>query len=316
MKKTHYKSITITVGLICLMIVAVLLIALATKLAKGNGAYARVIGVFLIISLACLSLNPATTILDRPKEKVPSSYRKLIIGIVIATGAIVLLWFIVLFATNPGLIIRYSVGKRFEFGGSNEYPDQAAALVAANEARDEVARHLLITKLSVCATIIVAYFNLLVTRRFILKNKMVPIQVLLYVGAFLFYIWLFFFSISSKASVLTNEEYISKNYVRAIVEPTGGMSFLVNPLGITIALSGLAIYVIARFSSIWAIRRFKNEGLFDDKATTSDSNNIDTKENDKNDAKSRIEKLNELHSQGLITDEEYEKKKKDIIDSL
>lgn len=313
MKKTHYKSITITVGLICLMIVAILLIALATKLAKGNGAYARVIGVFLIISLACLSLNPATTILDRPKEKIPSSYRKLIIGIVIATGAIVLLWFIVLFATNPGLIIRYSVGKRFEFGGSNEYADQAAALVAANEARDEVARHLLITKLSVCATIIVAYFNLLVTRRFILKNRMVPIQVLLYVGAFLFYIWLFFFTISSKASVLTKKEYITKNYVRAIVEPTGGMSFLVNPLGITIALSGLAIYVIARFSSIWAIRRFKNEGLFDDKATSIDSKNNNE---DKTDAKSRIEKLKELHDQGLISDEDFEKKKKEIIDSI
>ena len=46
MKKTHYKSITITTGLICLMITAILLIALATKLAKGNAAYAKVVGVF------------------------------------------------------------------------------------------------------------------------------------------------------------------------------------------------------------------------------------------------------------------------------
>ena len=37
---------------------------------------------------------------------------------------------------------------------------------------------------------------------------------------------------------------------------------------------------------------------------------------DTNDVKARLQKLNELHDQGLISDEDYEKKKKDIIDSL
>ena len=325
MKKTHYKSITITTGLICLMITAILLIALATKLAKGNGAYARVVGVFLIIALACLSLNPATTILDRPKDKVPSTYRKLIIGIIIATGVIVLLWFIVLFATNPGLIVRYSVGKRFEVGtGSDDYADFAAATSAANEMASKIRGYLFITKLSTCATIIVAYTNLIVTRRFILKSRMVPIQVLLFVGAFLFYIWFFLFATSAHVLVNTTD-YVDKNYVRVIVEPSKAFNFIVNPLGFTIALSGLAIYVIARFSSIWAVRKFKNEGLYEESRlenkeepkAVQEVKNEEVKHNtDTNDVKARLQKLNELHDQGLISDEDYEKKKKDIIDSL
>ena len=324
MKKTHYKSITITTGLICLMITAILLIALATKLAKGNAAYAKVVGVFLIIALACLSLNPATTILDRPKDKVPASYRKLILGIIIATGVIVLLWFIVLFATNPGLIIRYTVGKRFEYGSGKEYADVAAATTAAYAAKDQVAKYLLITQLSVCATIIVAYMNLIVTRRFILKSRMIPIQVALYIGAFLFYIWFFIFAASAHTLVNTTD-YVSKNYVRVIVEPTGSMGFVVNPLGFTLAFSGLAIYVIARFSSIWAVRKFKNEGLYEESRlenkeepkAVQEVKNEEVKPNtDANDVKARLQKLNDLHEQGLINDEDYEKKKKDIIDSL
>ena len=146
MKRTHFKSITMTVGLICLMITAVLLISLATSLVKGNATYAKVIGIFIIATGACLSLNSATTILDRPKESVPSSYRKLVIGIVISTGIVVLLWLIVLFATNPGLIIRYLVGKRFEFGSGKEYADQAAAYNAAKSMASEVGKHLFIRR--------------------------------------------------------------------------------------------------------------------------------------------------------------------------
>lgn len=317
MKKTHYKSITITVGLICLMIVAILLIALATKLFKGNAAYAKTVGIFLIISLACLSLNPATTILDRPKDSVPNKYRKLVLGIIIATGVVVLLWLIVLFATDPGLIIRYSVGKRFKVGtGEGEFADKAAAYAAATAAIDKVRRHLIITQLSVCLTVIVAYFNLVVTRRYILKNRMIPIQVALYVGAFLFYIWFFIFAASAHAFVFDIDKY--DNYARAIVEPTGSMGIVVNPVGFTLMLSGLAIYIISIFSSMWAVRRFKNEGLYEERSSTADNKvqTSTTEKADNNDIKARLEKLNELHSQGLISDEEFENKKKEIIDSL
>ena len=325
MKKTHYKSITITVGLICLMISAILLIALATQLVKGNGVYARFVGIFLIVALACLSLNPATTILDRPKDKVPTKYRKLILGIIIATGVVVILWLIVLFATNPGMIIRYSVGKRFEVGtGEGKYETFEAALVGANEAASELKKYLFITQFATCCTVIVAFVNLIVTRRFILKNRMIPMQVALYFGAFLFYVWFFIFACSSHVLV-NSTDYVSKNYVRVIVEPTGSMGFIVNPLGFTLALSGLAIYFIARFSSIWAVRRFKNEGLYEDTRVQvlapnneAEKPNTEVKEtnNDTNDVKVRIEKIKELHEQGLITDEEFEQKKKDIIDSI
>ncbi len=319
MKKTHYKSITMTFGLICLMIVAVLLIALATQLAKGTAVFAKIVGIFIIASGACLSLSSATTILDRPKETVPKSYRKLILGIVIATGALVLLWLIVLFATNPGLIVRYLVGKRFEYGSTKDYATFEEALVAATEMKDKVNSHLIITQITIALTIVVAYFNLIVTRRFIFKNRMIPIQVLLYAGAFLFYVYLLLFTISAH-TIVNSTDYVSKNYVRVVINPTDTMAFLINPVGVFIAFSGLAIYIIATISSIWSVRRFKHEGLYDERAiTNNDNKTVETKvetSNDTDDIKSRIQKLNDLHDQGLISDEEYEKKKKDIIDSL
>lgn len=316
MKKTRYKSITITIGLISLMLVCILLIALATSLAKGNAVYAKVVGILLIISLSCLSLNTATTILDKPKETIPSNYRKLVLGIIIATGVVVLLWLIVLFATDPGLIVRYSVGKRFEFNSGDE-ASIALALQEANEVADKIRNHLLITQIATCVTIIVAYFNLIVTRRFIFKNRMVPIQVAMYVGAFLFYIWFFLFAASPYVKV---NDATGHSYHRVII--TSNLGIITSNLGITLALSGLAIYIISKISTIWAVRRFKNEGLYDEKAVVkgdikenNDSVSSNTNSNP-NDAKTRIEKLKELHEQGLISDEDFEKKKKEIIDSI
>ena len=316
MKRTHYKSITMTVGLISLMLVSVLLIALATQLAKGNALYAKFIGILLIIAGACLSLNTATTILDKPKETVPSKYRKFVIGIIIATGVVVILWLIVLFATDPGLIVRYATGKRFKYP-TTDYADEAAALAAADNMKNKIRAHLIITQITVAVTIIVAYFNLVVPRRFIFKNRMIPIQVALYLGAFLFYIWFFLFALSPYVKV--NQD-TGGDYIRVII--TSNITLLTSSLGITLALSGLAIYLIARFSSIWAVRRFKNEGLYDEKAIVKSDVNEPKAEEPKaidkpvNDVKARLEKLNELHEQGLISDEDYEKKKADIIDSL
>ncbi|MBP5444570.1 MAG: SHOCT domain-containing protein [Acholeplasmatales bacterium] len=321
MKRTRYKNITMTIGLICLMLVAVMIIALATTLVKGNAIYAKTVGIFIIAAFSCLSLNSATTILDRPKEKVPSFYRKMVLGIIIATGVVVVFWLIVLFATDPGLFVRYCTGKKFRFEGSNAlYETADLALKDATAARDKVASQLLITQIAVCLTIVVAYFNLIVTRRFIFKNRMIPIQVALYFGAFLFYAWLLLFFCSAHVIVETKAQYYD-----VVLEPTGSMSVLVNALGFTIAFSGLAIYLIAKISSIWSIRRFKNEGLYDEKAVVNSDNSktkVENKpeeikpNNDTNDVKARIEKLKELHDQGLISDEEFEAKKKDIIDSI
>ena len=77
------------------------------------------------------------------------------------------------------------------------------------------------------------------------------------------------------------------------------------------------------------MRRFKNEGLFEEKHTVSEIKEAiaEVKEEQaqeaptqaeapQDDVKSRIQKLKELRDEGLITDEEFEQKKKDIIDSL
>ena len=146
---------------------------------------------------------------------------------------------------------------------------------------------------------------------------MIPIQVALYLGAFLFYIWFFLFALSPYVKV--NQD-TGGDYIRVII--TSNITLLTSSLGITLALSGLAIYLIARFSSIWAVRRFKNEGLYDEKAIVKSDVNEPKAEEPKaidkpvKDVKARLEKLNELHEQGLISDEDYEKKKADIIDSL
>lgn len=308
MKKTHYKSITLTTGLISLMLLCILLIALATSLVKGNEIYAKFVGLLIIISFSCLSLNTAATILDKPKESIPSKYKKLVLGIIISTGVVVVLWLIVLFATDIGLVVRYSVGKQFKFTNGDE-ASKAAALVEATDMANKIKGHLFVIQLATCVTMLVAYFNLFVTRRFIFKNRMLPIQIAMYIGAALFYLWIFIFAISAYVKV---NDATGHDYHRVIV--TSNFGAIVSNLGLTLALSGLAVYLIAKLATIWSVRKFLNEGLDDNKATS--SSNADTNNIKENSPKDRLEKLNELHSQGLISDEDYEKKKKDIIDSI
>lgn len=316
--KSKYKTITVTIGLICLMGFCILAIMSTTGLFKAGATTARLMGIFIIAAGACLSLNAATTILDKPKENVPPLYRRFALAIVIGTGLLVLLWLIVLFTSDIGLIVKYIFGgKKFKIS-STEYATYEAAMAAAQDTQKIVSRHLRITEITICATIIVAYLNLFVTRRFVFKNRMVAIQITLFFGAFLFYFWIFWFTLTAGTVYHTKVN----QYVRLCIEPS--VSMLINPLGFTIALSGLAMYIISRFASIGPMRRFKNEGLFEKEEITdyvSEEPKVAPQPstpiaNDTNDIKARIEKLKELHDQGLITDEEFEKKKKDIIDSL
>ena len=316
MKNKKYKTITVTLGLIALMLFCILAIVALTGLFKPNGVYAKIMGILIIAAGACLSLNAATTILDRPKDKVPSMYRKLALSIVIATGVLVVFWLIVLFVSDMGAIVNAIGGKKFN--ASSYEGSMEAAQAAANAAKNKVGAHLAITQIAICLTVIVAYFNLFVTRRFVFKNRMVPIQITLFIGAFLFYFWIFCFAASAKIAVTEN---IAKS--RYSLDIRSAVNLVVNPLGFTIALSGLTMYIISLFASIGSMRRFKNEGLFEEKATaevTSSTNDtkIENKNEDANtdDVKTRIQKLKELHDQGLISDEEYEAKKTEIIDSI
>ena len=321
MKSRKYKTITVTLGLISLMMFCVLGIVSITGLFKGNAAYARVMGILIITAGASLSLNAATTILDRPKEQVSKLYRTLALSIVVGTLILVIFWLIVVFVSDIGLIVKYIVGGKFKV---SEYGTIELAKEAGMKVQNTVEKHLVITQIAICLTIIVAYLNLVVTRRFVFKNRMIPIQITLYIGAFLFYFWIFWFALSAKAELTFHEK---KNLYSLDIRSTVGA--VVNPLGFTIALSGLAMYIISRFASIGSMRRFKNEGLFEetkkeilddlkgDEPKVEEPKQVETATtNDSNDVKARLEKLKELHAQGLITDEEFEKKKKDIIDSL
>ena len=317
MKKTRLKAITVTAGLICLMFFCILAIFAITNVIKANAFYGRVMGILLIAAGSALSLNAATTILDRPKDKVSNIYRKLAFTIVILTGVLVVLWLIVLFTTNVGLVCKYIGGSKFRFGSSEIYKTAVEAQQAAQDAIDKVKPQLVFIQISIALTVIVAYINLVVTRRFVFKGRMVPIQVAMYLGAFVFYLWILLFFLNGTYDLVkhTNSSDVV-DYYKVIFRPR--IEAIYNGLGIALMLSGLVVYIIARFASIGSMRRFRNEGLFETEQPSKaiESNEVTTPTNDKDDVKARIQKLNELHDQGLINDEEYEKKKKDIIDSL
>ena len=184
-KKSHYKSLIVTIGLITLMIFAVMCVVIITQLVKPNAVYAKILGILAITAGACLSLNAATTILDKPKEKVRGKYRQLAFAVVIATAALVLLWLIVLFVVDMGKLVELLNQKKYSVG-SGEITTYAEALAARDKDISALKPHLFIVELTVALTIIVAYFNLIVTRRFVLKDRLIPIQVCLYFGAFIF----------------------------------------------------------------------------------------------------------------------------------
>ena len=323
-QRTRYKSIIITVGLITLMMFAVMCIVAITGLFKPNAVYAKIMGILLIAAGACLSLNAATTILDKPKEVVRGKYRQLALAIVIATAALVLLWLIVLFVVDMGTLVGLLNQKKYTVGtAEGQYATLELAKAARTADVNALRPHLFIVELTIALTIIVAYFNLIVTRRYVLKNRLVPIQVCLYFGAFIFYMWFLLFFITIGFTYTGKESYC-KLFLRPSLE------LVINPLGYTLLFSGIIVYLIARFASIGSMRRFKNEGLFEEKQIL-DPEPVDEKPateatpvqaapvketSSTDDVKARIQKLKELHDQGLISDEEYEAKKKEIIDSI
>ena len=322
-KKSHYKSLIVTIGLITLMIFAVMCIVSITGLFKPNAVYFKILGILVIAAGACLSLNAATTILDKPKEKVRGKYRQLAFAIVIATAALVLLWLIVLFVVDMGKLVGLLNQKKYTIGtAEGQFIDMAAAKAARDADVSALRPHLFIVELTVALTIIVAYFNLIVTRRFVLKDRLIPIQVCLYFGAFIFYFWFFIFFITIGFTYSEKGNQWCKLFLRPSLE------LVLNPLGYTLLFSGIVVYLIARFASIGSMRRFKNEGLFEEKHTVAEIKEAieEVKEeqtqtpaqetSSTDDVKARIQKLKELRDEGLITDEEFEQKKKDIIDSL
>lgn len=329
-QRTRYKSIIITVGLITLMMFAVMCIVAITGLFKPNAVYAKIMGILVIAAGACLSLNAATTILDKPKESVRGKYRQLALAIVVATAALVLLWLIVLFVVDMGKLVGLLNQKKYTVGtAEGQFIDIAAAKAARDADVNALRPHLFIVELTIALTIIVAYFNLIVTRRYVLKNRLVPIQVCLYFGAFIFYFWFLMFFITIGFTYSEKADQWCKLFLRP------SLSLVINPLGYTLLFSGIVVYLIARFASIGSMRRFKNEGLFDERNTASvadvkeaiSENKVEAtptpvqaapvqETSSTDDVKARIQKLKELRDEGLITDEEFEKKKKDIIDSL
>jgi hypothetical protein len=121
--------------------------------------------------------------------------------------------------------------------------------------------------------------------------------------------------------------HIDKGYYRLILRSS--VSVLGSAISAFVLISSFMVFMIMKISSARSVRRGRNQILY---GSNEEVDEIDeapkpVKEEIKepvkpventssNDIKARIEKLKELHENGLITDEEYEKKKKDIIDSL
>ena len=318
------KPLFFKIGLFSLMAASICFALMVTGIAgDGTTAVAYILGVLFIIACCAISLNTTASILDAPKDRVTPFYRKLSLVLAIATGVIALLWIIVLFAGQVNMALRYTVGKQFQFGQGKAYITDEAARIAANDVVDSLQPKLILIKLAVSLTIIIAYVNLVVTNKFALKNRMKSIQFVLYLSAFIFFAWFFILLMTYSYDLVP---HIDKGYYRLILRSS--VSALGSAVSAFVLISSFMVFMIMKISSARSVRRGRNQILY------GSSEEIDIDEAPKevkqetkveakpessapaNDVKARIQKLNELHEQGLINDEEYEKKKKDIIDSL
>ncbi|MCR5462293.1 MAG: SHOCT domain-containing protein [bacterium] len=312
------------IGLFSLMAASICFALLITGIAKdANTIVAYILGILFIVACCSLSLNTTSSILDAPKDRVTPFYRKTALILAIATGIIALLWLVVLFAGEVNMALRYIVGKQFQFGNGKEYLDAQAAYSAALNVQDDLTSKLVIIKLAIAFTIVLAYINLIITHKFALKNKMKSIQFVLYLSSFIFFAWFFILTMTYTYDLVPHTD---KNYYRLILR--SNVDALGSAVSAFVLISSFMVFMIMKISSARSVRRGRNQILYgtnedvDALETTPKNNKEEIKEPVKaldasnNDVKARIEKLNELHTQGLITDEEYEKKKKDIIDSL
>lgn len=313
------------IGLFSLMAASICFALMVTGIAGDSTTIvAYILGVLFIVACCALSLNTTSSIIDAPKDRVTPFYRKLALILAIATGILALLWIIVLFAGQVNMALRYTVGKQFQFGSGKEYITAQDAFSAAQSAQDKFEPKIVLIKLTVAFTILLAYINLVATNKFALKNKMKSIQFVLYLSAFIFFAWFFILIMTYSYDLVPHTD---KGYYRLILRSS--VSALGSAVSAFVLISSFMVFMIMKISSARSVRRGRNQILYgtnedvDALETTPKKDKEEIKEpvkpvetSSNNDIKSRIEKLNELHSQGLITDEEYEKKKKDIIDSL
>ena len=311
------------IGLFSLMAASICFALMITGIAGSNTtAVAYILGILFIISCCSLSLNTTSSILDAPKERVKPFYKKVALAIAIMTAILAILWIIVLFAGKVNEALRYTVGKRFEYG-ANKAMTQEEAYKAVTDMKNLQQPRLILIQLTIAFTIIVAFINLVVTNKFALKNRMKSVQFILYLSSFIFFAWLLIFIMTYSYEIIPHTD---KSYYRLFLHSS--VSTFGSAISAFVLISSFMVYMIMKIASARSVRRYRNQILYD---SADEDDALDSKQEKKeeikeapkqvettsnNDVKARIEKLNELHQQGLITDEEYEKKKKDIIDSL
>ena len=324
--KIKLRPLFFKIGLFSLMAASICFALMITGIAgSSTTAVAYILGILFIISCCALSLNTTSSILDAPKERVKPFYKKVALAIAIMTAILAILWIIVLFAGKVNEALRYTVGKRFEYGTGEKYETEALAFEAVTNMKNLQQPRLILIQLTIAFTIIVSYFNLVTTSKFAFKNRMKSIQFILYLSSFIFFAWFMILILTYSYEIIPHTD---KYYYRLFLHSS--VSTLGSAVSAFVLISSFLVFMIMKIASARSIRRFRNQILYDsadetDALDTSIKAKEEIKEAPKqveatpisnNDVKSRIEKLNELHSQGLITDEEYEKKKKEIIDSL
>lgn len=317
------------IGLFTLMAAAICFALMVTGIAgKGTTAVAYILGVLFIIACCALSLNTTSSILDAPKDRVKPVYKKLAVAIAVMTGILAILWIATLFGGKINEALRYTVGKRFEYGTGRDYATQEAALEAITKMKNLQQPRLILIELTIALTLVVSYFNLIVTSKFAFKKRMKSIQFVLYLSSFIFYSWFLILILTYTYDIIPHTD---KSYYRLFLHSS--VTALGSAVSAFVLISSFLVFLIMKIASARSIRRFRNQILFgsndeDDALEVNEqpkpevqpvveTKNEETKPNtDTNDVKARLQKLNELHEQGLINDEDFEKKKKDIIDSL
>ena len=284
MPKTRLQSILTSITFVTLFLAIALLIVFLTGIIGRSAELLLAVGILFIISIATVLAKPWAVNLEKKESK------KISIVFLSLVGACTVLWLITAF-------MIYDIYKKI-FGGSD-----ASTFVTQFK----------FIRVSLFITIQFAIANLVTTTMLKCKRSLIIFQTVmyasnLYLDFYLSYlIWCF--------SINAKDGFVIASHA----------NFLINPIVITILIIAL-VYTLCSSAILKRFLRKRNGGIIGSIAETYDETLTQKQDTEKNAAnktqtetatpEERLAKLKEMYDKEIITKEEYEAKRKDIIDKM
>ena len=283
--KTRLQNILTSVTFVALFLAIALFIVFLTGIIGRSAELLLVVGILFIVSIATVLAKPWAVNLEKKENK------KLSIVFLSLVGACTVLWIVSAF-------MIYSIYKQ----------------IVAEVNPDTLVVKFGFIRVSLFITIQFAIANLITTTLLNCKKSLIIFQTVmyasnLYLDFYLSYlIWCFNITAKDGFTLSSNA------------------TFLINPIVITILIIAL-VYILCSSAILRRFQRRKNRGIIGSIAETYNetleskkaANQQNTESNPaapEPTTEERLAKLKDMYEKEIITKEEYEAKRKDIIDKM